>query len=571
MFPLCFVRLFAVLAVASLAAASPVPGHPHSYSPKPKPKPKSGALGVLCALPIVKALCRPGAGEVMVATPVGIARGLETSSGSSRFAVRYAAAARWDVPTQVTTWEIPGNDVNQLPLACPQDGVNGSYSEDCLQMIIYSPSPSPTLLGKVPVLVWIHGGSFVVGSANGPGMDGSALAKATGGIVITIQYRLGVLGFVPPSGLNGNTNLGLRDTITALQFINKVIPSFGGDATQVTVAGQSSGGQMVRALLASPSASGLFKYASIHSDPMDYGFYKPTTISTFQSYLFNNASTALAGCSNIACLRAVPLSEIINAQNNLLGVAPGLDPASAGGSPIRPMHDGQLIQYTLTDGSFPPQMKNVMVMTVKDEAAAVIGTMMSTQIPPAAVDPTIEGFYGTPRGTTIVESDNYNANTYAAQAGVAPGDQGRAALTELFTDGLWRCPSWTFSRSWAGKGGQVYTGVFQIGATYPSNSGVAYCAGRVCHQDDIYILFGTTPSPSPAQTTLTQEIQARYSAFMRTGSPNPSAGSYAAWAQSGVSDVAALKLGGSGTQPAEACDPSFWGNLVQYDYQIFGL
>ncbi|KAG9091813.1 hypothetical protein FRC06_000364 [Ceratobasidium sp. 370] len=304
---------------------------------------------------------------------------------------------------------------------------------------------------------------------------------------------------------------------------------------------------------------------------MDYGFYKPATISTFQSYLFKNASTALAGCSDIACLRAVPTSEILSAQSNLVSAAPSLDPASAGGSPMRPMRDGQLIQYSLTGGSFPAPQKNVMVMTVKDEAASTIGNMMNQPIPPAYVNPTIEGYYGSPRGTAIVSSDNYDPNTYVAQAGVAPDDQGRAALTQLFTDALWRCPSWTFSRAWASKGGKVYTGVFQTGATYPANSGVAYCAGRVCHQDDIYILFGTTPSPTPAQTALTQEIQARYSAFMRAGSPNPTAGSYAAWGQSGVSDVAALKLGGSGTQPAEACDPSFWGNAVQYDYQIFGL
>jgi hypothetical protein len=70
---------------------------------------------------------------------------------------------------------------------------------------------------------------------------------------------------------------------------------------------------------------------------------------------------------------------------------------------------------------------------------------------------------------------------------------------------------------------------------------------------------------------MTKEIQARYSSFIRTGTPNPSSSSYAAWAQSGTSDVSALKLGGTGNQPAEACDPAFWGNTIQYDYQIYGL
>lgn len=111
----------------------------------------------------------------------------------------------------------------------------------------------------------IHGGSFIVGSATGPGLNGAALAQATGSIVAVVQYRLGALGFLSP---NGDSNLAVKDMITALQFLQKVLPSFNGDTTKITIAGQSSGATMVRALLAAPSASGLFKGAGIHSDPM---------------------------------------------------------------------------------------------------------------------------------------------------------------------------------------------------------------------------------------------------------------------------------------------------------------
>ncbi|QRW02175.1 Carboxylesterase family [Ceratobasidium sp. AG-Ba] len=556
MLALCFVRLFALIALVS---ASPVPSRP----------PRT--VAALCKLPLIGKLCPKAPGEVTINTPLGVARGTQTSPTTSRFVVRYATAQRWGLPVQASTWAMPGNDVTKLPPMCPQPNVDASaYSEDCLHMAIYTPSSVSSIPSNVPVLVWIHGGSFVVGSASGAGLDGSALAKATNSIVVVLQYRLGVLGFVPPSVANSNTNLGVRDVITALKFINMAIPQFGGNQNKITVAGQSSGAQMIRALLASPDAAGLFSYAALHSDTMDYGFYKPATITAFQSYLFKNASTALAACSDIGCLRNVPTPEIMNAQNNLLNDAASLDPAAAGGSPIRPFHDGQLLQYTLTGTSFPAAQKNILVFTVKDEAASTIGRAYQTSIPATYVDPVIQGYYqGTPRAEKIVQSGNYDPDTYSSQAGVAPDDEARAALTQLFTDALWRCPSWTFSRSWASKGGKVFTGVFQLGATYPSNQNVAYCAGKACHEDDIYILFGTTPSPTPAQTALTQEIQARYSAFMRTGNPN--AASRASWAQSGSADVAALKLGGSGNQPAEACDPSFWGNAVPYDYQIFGL
>ena len=97
------------------------------------------------------------------------------------------------------------------------------------------------------------------------GTGGSALAEATGSIVAVVQYRLGAFGFLSPSG---ESNLAVKDTVNALKFLQKVLPSFNGDTSKITIAGQSSGATMVRALLATPSASNLFKSAVLHSDPM---------------------------------------------------------------------------------------------------------------------------------------------------------------------------------------------------------------------------------------------------------------------------------------------------------------
>ena len=134
--------------------------------------------------------------------------------------------------------------------------------EKCLRWCGTCHIPSPTF--PSPQLSRIHGGSFILGSATGPGLDGGALAQSTGSIVAVIQYRLGALGFLSPSG---QSNLAVQDTITALQFLQKVLPSFNGDTSKVTVAGQSSGAHMVRALLATPSASPLFAHAILQSDP----------------------------------------------------------------------------------------------------------------------------------------------------------------------------------------------------------------------------------------------------------------------------------------------------------------
>lgn len=154
---------------------------------------------------------------------------------------------------------------------CPQNGVAASsYSEDCLYFVAYVPSNATpvSFSGGAPVLVWIHGGSYNSGSASDPVIDGSKLAEATGSVVVVIQYRLGIFGYLPPASLSANKNLGVQDVMTALKYIQNVIGSVGGDKSQIVLAAQSSGGNMIRNLLATPSASGLFSRAIIQSDPM---------------------------------------------------------------------------------------------------------------------------------------------------------------------------------------------------------------------------------------------------------------------------------------------------------------
>lgn len=164
---------------------------------------------------------------------------------------------------------------------------------------------------------------------------------------------------------------------------------------------------------------------------MDYGFYKPETVTALQNYLYTNTSGALAACSTTACRKSVSVSDIISAQLELWGAAPGLYPVTSGGSILRPYHDGQLIQHTLTGNSFPADLKPVLVMTVKDEAGPTIGNYYSDPIPSYMVDGTISAFYSADVSSKIISSDNYDPNTYTAQAGVASGDEARAALTQL--------------------------------------------------------------------------------------------------------------------------------------------
>jgi para-nitrobenzyl esterase len=183
--------------------------------------------------------------------------------------VRYARAPRFGPPAPVSAWleprdaTGPGAQAPQLPSildrmlgpsSLPQD-------EDCLFLNVWAPAGA-TPADRLPVLVFIHGGAFFNGTGATPWFDGTAFAAA-GCVLVTVNYRLGLLGFthVPEAGerfaLAGN--LGLLDQVEALRWVAREIPAVGGDPENVTIFGESAGGASVLALMCTPSAAGLFR------------------------------------------------------------------------------------------------------------------------------------------------------------------------------------------------------------------------------------------------------------------------------------------------------------------------
>uniref|UniRef100_A0A8B9JJP0 Carboxylic ester hydrolase n=1 Tax=Astyanax mexicanus TaxID=7994 RepID=A0A8B9JJP0_ASTMX len=135
-------------------------------------------------------------------------------------------------------------------------------SEDCLYLNIYTPS-KPDEDAKLPVLVWIHGGGFVLGAA--AMQDGSGLAAYQNVVVVIIQYRLGLTGFFSTGDEHAPGNYGLLDQLAALQWVQENIQSFGGDPAKVTIFGESAGGVSVSLQILSPMSAGLFRYAIAQS------------------------------------------------------------------------------------------------------------------------------------------------------------------------------------------------------------------------------------------------------------------------------------------------------------------
>ncbi|WNH07636.1 carboxylesterase/lipase family protein [Thalassobellus suaedae] len=171
---------------------------------------------------------------------------------------------RWKAPAPVESWEGIKETKEFVPSPYQHGEPPAGKSEDCLYLNVWTPAQSPN--EKLPVLVWIYGGGFSLGSAAEPVCTGEHLAQK-GVIVVSIAYRVGKLGFLAHPELSAENpekvsgNYGLLDQIAGLQWVQDNIAGFGGDPEKVTIFGESAGGISVSMLCASPLAKGLFRGA----------------------------------------------------------------------------------------------------------------------------------------------------------------------------------------------------------------------------------------------------------------------------------------------------------------------
>jgi len=213
-----------------------------------------------------------------VETKYGMVRGSERSGIRSFLGLRFAQAPtaekRFLPPLPPEPWTGVFDATRRAP-AAPQYSVpvfswlnaaGGATGDDCLALNVWTPGVD----GRRPVMVWIHGGGFLVGSGGTPLYDGSALARRGDLVVVTINYRLGALGYahlglIDEQSFPGATNIGVRDQIAALTWVHDNIAQFGGDPDNVTVFGQSAGAMSIGALLGAAPARALIRRAICQS------------------------------------------------------------------------------------------------------------------------------------------------------------------------------------------------------------------------------------------------------------------------------------------------------------------
>ena len=247
-------------------------------------------------------------------------------------------AESWDGVREALTY---GPTVPKPPYIPPFDVLFPEpviAGEDCLNLNIWTPDPGKAGL---PVMVWIHGGTFVNGTGAIPTYDGSRFAR-DGVVCVTINYRLGVDGFLYLG--DGSANLGLLDQIAALTWVQENIAAFGGDPNNVTIFGQSAGGMSVATLLSIPRARGLFRRAIAQSGAGHYAI-SPETARKLGVYLAEKLGIE----PTREAFAAVPLDSLLQAQAALSAdVFMNPDPAlwgevSANQMPFEPVIDGDIL------------------------------------------------------------------------------------------------------------------------------------------------------------------------------------------------------------------------------------
>src|SRR5580658_9731357 len=299
------------------------------------------ALLALAALFLAAAFTTASAQTVVTDTGtfIGVPSPSDPTAVEVFFGIRYAAApegaARWTPPQPPTP--PAGTVLADFPgPACPQAGstVPLPQSEDCLFLNVYVPATSKPH-SKLPVFLWIHGGALITGT--GADYDPSAMVAENNIIVVTINYRLGALGWLVEPGLIAQTpsffqnigdagDYGLMDQQFALQWVQRNIGGFGGDPTRVTMGGESAGGLSTSSnMVSTVTAQGLFRGAIIESGAYDLRSVPQAAV--YEDEFGANFDSAL-GCSqpnDAACLRAASVSNILAAQSSVFG-ADGISP-----------------------------------------------------------------------------------------------------------------------------------------------------------------------------------------------------------------------------------------------------
>jgi para-nitrobenzyl esterase len=448
---------------------------------------------------------------VTVDTSAGRLTG-EHADGVTRFlGVPYAAAPvgerRFAPPAPVERWAGDRNATVSGPTA-PQPSLHPSQAAlapltgpgwvtgdgEYLNLNVWTPDPGTRGL---PVMVYLHGGGFMLGSGAATAFDGSSFARG-GVVLVTLNYRLGAEGFLVLPG--GRTNLGLRDQLAALHWVRDHITAFGGNPDNVTLFGESAGGTSVALLLRSPLAVGLFRRAIVQS-----GHDEMARTQQLTEKLTGALAARLGTAATAAAFRAVPVPMLLRAQGALLRSDPpdlrddlGLDPG----------HRRALFLPTTGDDVLPE------AVGVASPHARGVELLLGTTLEEANLGFGAEAFAGFDARAAVAELavTHPEAEALLERHGLRdPTITPARALTDAYTDLMFRAPSQRMARRHPGP-----TFVYEFAWRSPRYG--------AAHGLDVPFVFGTTQAcrgllGDDAPDALTQAMHRAWVSFATHGAP----------------------------------------------------
>ncbi|MEU0226822.1 carboxylesterase/lipase family protein [Streptomyces sp. NPDC006284] len=459
----------------------------------------------LAAAPTALATPAAAADAPTVTTRYGQVRGATGETTHDYLGIPYAAPPvgdlRWKPPAAPARWTgvrdatTPGNPCMQANSSTPWGDLAGpgTPSEDCLYLNVHAPTERSVT--KRPVMVWIHGGGFTIGS--GAFYDGGNLATRGDTVVVTLNYRLGAFGYLAHEGLAGESpeglsgNYGLLDQQAALRWVRQNIAAFGGDPGNVTVFGESAGGGSVCQHLVSPRATGLFDRAIAQSG---CGFPLPTQ----ESQQRTGASWAASlGCADVACLRARPAGELLTAS-------------TAPTARWVPNVDGRVLPLQIADALESGRFHRVPVLqgTTADEGRLTVATtydLAGRPLTAAGYPVAVRTLYGD-RAESILA--RYPLSAYGTPA---------EALGAVFTDSQFACLQSRTARLMAGHTRSYQYEFADRQAMDHLNLPVGFPLGAP-HGSEIRYVFGGV-SGTPAQNALADKMLGYWTNFAHTGVP----------------------------------------------------
>jgi para-nitrobenzyl esterase len=465
-------------------------------SPHPNPSPEGEGLSRRALL------AGAGAATVLAATPakanggiifewVTTPDGVYNAFGNLIYCyaypgIVYGRAHRFQAPVAERKAMQPLLGTSGFGPACPQSGGRYMpYSEECLFLNVWTTLPGA--LKKKPVMIYFHGGAYSTGSVTDPLNDGEALAKRGDVVVVTVNHRLNALGYLyMPDCFPDSGNNGQLDLILALQWVQRNIAAFGGDPKNVTLFGQSGGGAKIATLMAMPAAKGLFHKAITMSGQQVTASGPQNAAKRTKAFL-----EKLGVGVDPATAPVEQLIAALSATDPILGggvyMGPVLDMRNLHRHPFWPDAAPQSLGIPMLLGNTVAETRAFYAPEAKQLAGLNFDNLASRIAPEMRID----------------AHPDWVVSAFRAR-------YPKAEPLDLFHRIV------TAARSWRGqveeaearvKAGRSNTFVYQLDFEDAK------------HTDDIGLAFGTVPSPTPAQSAMSNTMMDAFIRFAKTGNP----------------------------------------------------